>query len=128
MKQTLVTVIVVHCHFYGLNLSIPSENNDFMFQIFSTLLSSMQNTFFYSNITKISSYLSLFIELMKHVEGARIYLLNDHYLFRMLDLIMGKESAFLKYHPHAQDLPVNLLPLVYESIDMLLGYKFNLRG
>lgn len=108
-----MTVIGVHCHFYGLDLSIPSENNDFMFQIFSAILSSMQNTFFYSNITKISSYLSLFIELMKHVEGARIYLLNDHYLFRMLDLIMGKESAFLKYHPHAQDLPVNLLPLVY---------------
>lgn len=88
----------------------------------------MQNTFFYSNITKISSYLHLFIELMKHVDGATVYLLHNHYLFRMLDLIMGKESPFLKYHSHAQDLPVNLLPLVYESIDMLLGYKFNLKG
>lgn len=92
------------------------------------MLSYMQSTFFYSNVTKISSYLHLFLELMKYVEGARIYLLHNHYLFRMLDLMMGKESSFMKYHPHAQDLPVNLLPLVYETIEMLLGYKFNLKG
>jgi hypothetical protein len=41
----------------------------------------------------------------------------------MLDLMMGKESTYMKYHPVAQDLPINIIPIIYESINFLLPFK-----
>lgn len=65
---------------------------------------------------------------MKNERDVCYYLLQRQYFFRLLDLIIGKESPFMKHHPVAQDLPVNLLPFVWASIDHLLEFKLNLKG
>lgn len=80
----------------------------------------MQSKLFYSNIIKVSSYLQFWDLLMKNFKSACNYLFSKDYFFKLLDLIMGKESPFMKHHPIAQDLPINLLPTVFNSIDNLL--------
>lgn len=35
----------------------------------------------------------------------KIYLMKRQIMFKMLDLLMGRESFYMKYHLKAQDVP-----------------------
>ena len=88
----------------------------------------MQGKLFYSNMIKLGAYLSFWDMLARNEQNICIFLIQKGVLFRMLDLLMGKESGFMKQHPIAQDLPVNLIPIVFSCVDKLLEWKLSLKG
>lgn len=128
LKLTFLAILLIHIRYYGINPSIHNEQNQLVCDILEKGLSYMQGKLFYSNITKIGAYLSFWDLLARSEENTCIFLIQKGVLFRMLDLLMGKESAFMKQHPIAQDMPVNLAPIVFNCVDKLLEWKLSLKG
>lgn len=46
----------------------------------------------------------------------------------MLDLLMGRESLYMKYHPKAQDLPNQVAFIVLDIISKIVIHKKNMKG
>jgi hypothetical protein len=128
MKQTFLAILIIHIRYYGINLSIANEQNQLICDVLEKGLSYMQGKLFYSNITKVGAYINFWDLLARSEENTCIFLIQKGVLFRMLDLLMGKESTFMRQHPIAQDLPVNLAPFVFSCVDKLLEWKLSLKG
>jgi hypothetical protein len=41
-------------------------------------------------------------------------------MFKLLDLLMGREGAYLKYHPKTQDVPNAIAPIIIEIVAKLV--------
>jgi hypothetical protein len=128
LKDTFLHLLLIHIHYRHIDLADKTEENAYLFDILDKALSYSQSKLFYANITKAYSYLQFWQLLMQHHQNASHYLLHNSYFFRLIDMLSGKESPFMKHHPLAQDLPKNLVPCVYASIDILLKFKLNLKG
>ena len=44
-------------------------------------------------------------------------------MFKLLDLLMGRESFYMKYHLKAQDLPNNIAFIILEIISKIVHHK-----
>jgi hypothetical protein len=128
LKQTFLSILLIHIRYYGINLALGNEQSHHVCDILDKALSYMQGKLFYSNITKTAAYLSFWDLLARNEESACQFLIQKGYFFRLVDLLTGKESPFMKQHPIAQDLPVNLAAIVFSCIDKLLEWKLSLKG
>ena len=49
-------------------------------------------------------------------------------MFKLLDLLMGRESFYMKYHLKAQDLPNNIAFIILEIISKIVHHKRNMKS
>lgn len=65
---------------------------------------------------------------MKALPVVKIYLAEKQLFFFLLDLMMGRDSPFMKYHPKVQDIPDIAVWEIYSLIQTLICSKKNFVG
>lgn len=128
LKSVLYKVLLINIRYFKIDISNKNQDSKLVVDILEQILSNFQSNLFYGNITKIDAYLNFWRACAKSSVQFVYFLISNDYLFKLLDLLMGKQSAYMKYHPNAQDVPLKQLPIIYESISILLYHKKNMKG
>lgn len=128
IRRILVKNINIYMHFYGLNLSDGREESAILIAILENLLSHLNSNILYSSFNKSTSFFGLFADLLKTNDNLRNYLLKKQLMFYLLDLIMGRESPFMKHHSKAQDVPNQIIFAIYDVLDIIINHKKNFKS
>lgn len=67
----------------------------------------------HKNIYKSVEYFELIKRLALSSDEFKAIIVEKNVIFILLDFSMGKDSLFTKYQPRKQDVPPNILPIVF---------------
>lgn len=94
----------------------------------STFVEQIPSRLFYSNISKTGAFVELLEGIIIEHPGLIDFLLGKDLLFRLLELVIGRDSSYMKYHPYVHDLPNHTVTTVLNMVARLVPYRLNLAG
>ena len=118
-----------YTRFFNINIDDEErQESKLMRKILDALLAEIQGERVFSSLSKAETYFELIEHLVQYEPGIRRYLVSKNLFFFLLDMIMGRQSTYMKHHPKVQDLPANLIGSIYQIIQKVLYCKKNFSG
>ena len=112
----------------GIFMDDEREESLLMRSLLDEIINHLSSNTLYSSLNKAGSFFKLIADFVQNNSSMRAYLVKKDIMFRLLDLIMGRESIYMKYHPKAQDLPDHIVFAIYEILTFAVHCKNNFVG
>ena len=118
----------VSCRHFKINFEHATPESARITQLLSTFVEQIPSRLFYSNISKTGAFVELLEGIIIEHPGLIDFLLGKDLLFRLLELVIGRDSSYMKYHPYVHDLPNHTVTTVLNMVARLVPYRLNLAG